>query len=150
MKLTILLILAGTLLAALPEASAGEVLIIINADNDVGKLSASAIRKYFLKKKKTWPNGEKVRPVDYKDACDGCTVRPAFLEKILELSDEDLERYWIELKYNASLSAARKVGGTSSVEKFVSRFKGGIGFIDAEEQGEKYKDKIRVIMTIPY
>ncbi|MFQ5598888.1 MAG: hypothetical protein ACE5GK_12690, partial [Nitrospiria bacterium] len=68
MKLKVSIIMA-VLIVALGTpwaATAGDLVIIVNAENPVTELSPETARKYLLKENLSWPNGKKVRSADRK------------------------------------------------------------------------------------
>ena len=72
------------------SASPVEIAVVVNNDNPLGSLSADDIRSYYMKQKSTWPNGEKIRPVDVE--ADNA-ARNLFLARVLRTTSSDLERH---------------------------------------------------------
>jgi ABC-type phosphate transport system substrate-binding protein len=123
----LVLLLALTSSAA-PRADVGSVAIIVHKDNPQAALNAEEARTYFLKKTSAWKSGEKIRPVDVEGEPD---LRAAFLAKVLKMSAQDLERHWLEIKYQSAESPPKRVDDADAVIKYVSAFKGAIGFVPA-------------------
>ncbi len=108
------------------EASAGTAVVIVNKNNPVANMSGTEVKSYFLKSRKIWPDGEKVRQIDQKYGVE----RDAFLKQVLKLSDQDLVRYWVEKQYATAEPPPMQVDSDSAVMKFVGAFKGGIGVVN--------------------
>jgi ABC-type phosphate transport system substrate-binding protein len=135
------LLLAAAALVAVPagapHADQGGLIVIVHKDNPQAALNAEEARTYFLKKSSAWPSGEKIRPVDV----DGDpALRAAFLAKVLHMSAQDLERHWLEIKYQAAESPPKRVDDAEGVIRYVGAFKGAIGFLPAAS-ADALKDK---------
>lgn len=85
----------GTL--ALPTSSAAtgaenpkDIIIVVNRASKVSSLSVDEIREYFLRIRRTWPDGKKVVPVNAKQPA----LRNLFRQKVLSMSGADEQRYW--------------------------------------------------------
>jgi ABC-type phosphate transport system substrate-binding protein len=133
--------------AATPARSAPpvEIAVVVNTENPMPSLTADDIRSYFMKQKSSWPNGEKIRPVDVE--ADNA-ARSLFLSRVLRTTSSDLERHWLEIKYRSAESPPKRMSDDEGVLKYVGAFKGGIGFVDAAA-ADKAKDRpIRVVFRI--
>jgi len=119
----VILILCGMTHAA--QAAGGTLVVIVHASNPVSALSPAEVKTYFMKTRTAWASGEKVRPVDQKSGTD----RDKFLSDVLKVTDEELVRVWLGKQYATSEAPPLKVAGDEAAIKFVSTFKGGIGFI---------------------
>lgn len=138
--------LALLFLAASP-AAAEELVVIVNAANPVGPLTAQEVKGYFLKKTPVWRNGEKVRPADH--SAEG-PDRAAFLGKVLNMSSDDLQRYWIERQYASAEHPPAGLDDDVSVVKFVSFFKGGIGFVTRSALSKAGAEGVKPVLTISF
>jgi ABC-type phosphate transport system substrate-binding protein len=133
--------------AARPARSAApvEIAVVVNAENPLTTLSAEDVRAYYMKRKSSWPNGEKIRPVDVE--ADNA-ARVLFVTQVLKTTPSDLERHWLEIKYRAAESPPKRMSDDEGVIKYISAFKGGIGFVEASA-ADKLKDRpIRVVLRI--
>jgi ABC-type phosphate transport system substrate-binding protein len=145
MRSVLKLALALLLVAAAGAARGEELVVIVNAANPNASLTQQQVKAYFLKKSPSWANGEKVRPVDR----DGDSPeRAALLAKILGYNSDELKRYWIERQYASADQPPASVPDEASVLKFVSFFKGGIGFVNKDGLGKG--EGVKVVMTLSY
>ncbi|MCG5054206.1 MAG: hypothetical protein KA712_14675 [Myxococcales bacterium] len=122
-----------------------EVAVVINAANPMGSMTLDEVRSFYMKQKSSWPDGEKIRPVDTEtdDA-----ARTLFLGKVLKTNPTDLERHWLEIKYRSAESPPKRMEDEAGVLKYVGAFKGGIGFV-AVSALELAKDKpIKVVLKV--
>ena len=56
-------------------------------------------------------------------------AKDPLLRKVLQMSNEDVVRFWLEKQYVSAEAPPSQVSGDEAAIKFVSSFKGGIGFI---------------------
>jgi ABC-type phosphate transport system substrate-binding protein len=121
---------AALVVVVLPAlASAGEMVVIVNAANGTASLTPRAARASFLKSSPNWKSGERIRPVDLSGASP---LRSAFLAKVLGMTSEDLERYWIEKQYVSAEPPPQKAADEAAAIKAVKTNQGAIGFVSRE------------------
>jgi ABC-type phosphate transport system substrate-binding protein len=137
---------AAALLGAPGTARAGELVVIVNPANPSTSMNKTDIRDHYLKKQSSWGNGEKLRPVDTESSGQ----REAFVHKLLGMSSSELDRYWLELKYQKAEAPPKRVDGDGAVIKFVAAFKGGIGFVDAATLDAEARTKVKVVFALKY
>jgi ABC-type phosphate transport system substrate-binding protein len=143
----IALVVAATLIAWRGISWAGELVVIVNKANPTTAMTSQDVRTHYLKKQSSWSNGEKLRPVDTESS----ELRNVFVRKLLGMaSNEELERYWLELRYQKAEAPPKRVDGDASVIKFVAAFKGGIGFVDAAALDNDAKGKVQVVLSLKY
>jgi len=147
MRSVLKLALALLLVAAAGAARGEELVVIVNAANPNASLTQQQVKAYFLKKSPSWANGEKVRPVDR----DGDSPeRAALLAKILGYNADELKRYWIERQYASADQPPASVADEASVLKFVSFFKGGIGFITKSGLAKAGGQGVKPVFTLAF
>jgi len=143
----IALAVVTTLIASRGVSRAGELVVIVNKANPTTAMNNDDVRVHYLKKQSSWSNGEKLRPVDTESS----ELRNVFVRKLLGMaSNEELERYWLELRYQKAEAPPKRVDGDASVIKFVAAFKGGIGFVDAAALDNDAKGKVQVVLSLKY
>lgn len=138
---------AALVIALARPAAAGELAVIVNADNPVSDMTAEKLKGFYLRRVGAWPNAEKVRPADLgtQDA-----ARAAFLAKVLGMSSFDLERYWVEKQYASADKPPTKTPDQAGMVMFVKSFKGGLGFVDASAVAGDKGAGVRTILTLQY
>lgn len=137
MRTTFLLLLCFYSIAWAQEAS-----IIVNEANTVEELTSSQISEYFMKKRKTWPDGNQVR---FFDRTDDSPERKFFMEKILHKKPREMELYWIGQKLYTGHSAPTQVSSDSITLTLVSRFPGAIGIISTDALLTKGVKKVKIV-----
>ena len=148
-KLSLLAIVAcATLSFGTPiSAHAGEVCIIVNSANPIESLTAKEVRDLFVKTVTSWSSGERIRPSDQKG---NSPDRDAFLSKVLGFSSEELERHWVERQYASAENPPTKFDDDESVIKFVTAFKGGLGFVSKSSLLAYTGKGVKPVLTIKY
>lgn len=104
------------------------IVFIVNIQNDNTSVSSKDLLDFFLKRKRTWPDGSKVRFIDRKESPE----RRYFLSQIVKKSAEELDAYWIGQKLYSGDSAPVQSSSDSMSIQFVSTFKEAVGYISAD------------------
>jgi ABC-type phosphate transport system substrate-binding protein len=119
--------IAALLLALVPaRAEPPRLLVVVHKSNPVASIPAAQLTDFFLKKRTRWADGTPVRFIDWRE---GSPQRTAFLEKVVRKSSREVELYWIGQKLYTGDSAPIRATSESTVVRFVSSFKGAIGYI---------------------
>ncbi len=109
------------------EKNDENIIFIVNSKNPATEINIADVRDYYFKIKRSWPDGENVRFIDRNKP----EIREQFLRKILKKSRSDVDLYWIGQKLYTGNSAPLKELSDQSTIKFVSTFKGAIGYVSA-------------------
>ena len=104
-------------------------IIIVNANNPVQKLTTFQISEMFLKKSRNWQDGN---PIRFFDRNDDTPERKAFLTYIMKRTARDLDQYWIGQKLYTGNSAPVQLASDSMTISLVSRFPGAISYISPD------------------
>lgn len=121
------LLAIAILLSTAQAFAAQNVVVIVNQKNALDSLTTKELQDYFMKKDRTWPNGDAVRFFDHRDENKN---RKAFLDKYIKKTSREVELYWIGEKIYTGHIAPIQITSDSMMVKMVSRFPGGIGFVD--------------------
>lgn len=135
--LFILVILLAGLLSGRP-AIASELLIIANKSVKEGSVSAAMLKSFFLRKRTSWPSGEKVVPINAKEGSD---LRQAFRERVLKMTKADENAYWNDQKIRKGI---KKPAEIKSMIKAVFSVKGSIGYVFGSDLKSKV---VKVLAT---
>jgi TonB family protein len=134
-RIKILLVAAGWMSCALPNALADEVKLIANSSVKADTISAGEIKKVFLQENNSLPDGTHVEPVLEK----GGPVHEAFLHEYLGRTDDDLQTYYRVLVFTGRGSMPRKLGSDAEVVAYVARTRGAIGYVSTATSTEGVK-----------
>jgi ABC-type phosphate transport system substrate-binding protein len=144
LPLALLLALAMGLPSFAQSEGASAVVLIVNAKNKVGELKPEQARQYFLGELIAWPNGERVRLVDHLESD---TARKTFLKKILAMTNDDLQRFWVKKRYNDGSPPPPRLATENDVLQYVAAFPGGLGYVSAETFRALKTDAVIVVAT---
>lgn len=112
-----------------PSLSQGRFRVIVNASNSITSLARDEVGAYFLRKKKTWQDGQGVQPVDQSTASD---VRQEFSKAIHGRSATAIKSYWQRMIFSGRGVPPPEKGSDQEVLSFVARNRGAIGYVDAD------------------
>ncbi len=125
---------------------AGELVIIVNAENSVSELSPQEVRKYMLKEAISWPNGKKVRSVDRKGAPP---QRKAYLKGVVNMNPDQLEKYWVGQRYKNGVPLPPKLSSDQQVIEYVQSFAGAVGYVSSGSISDDQRSSIKIVGTFP-
>ncbi len=120
------------LLAAGSPAFADGIVAIVNADNDISEISLSDLKKIYLMKKKTWPNG---RAIMVWLPPSGGEEMTALLVNALKIHDEaDLKKYYLTAIFQQTIAITPgSVSGGQEAARKVAGHEGGVAIVKESE-----------------
>ena len=122
------------------------IIVIVNKDNPVTKLTAGEVKLYWLRKiKKRWPELNKnIKPVDRKSACP---EQETFYSKVLNMTATDVETYFSQKQYESAEKPQDKFSTDAAIVDFVSEEPGAIGYVNANANISSAN--VKVVLAIP-
>lgn len=118
-------------------AGAEEVAIIVNKLNTTDEVSFSDLVKILKQESQFWRDGKKIYLV-MQEA--GNPEKKIVLEKIYNMDDEGLKKFWLTKMFKGEISSFPKtLSSNESVRHFVSQVPNAIGFINASLVDETVK-----------
>ena len=118
-----------------------EIVVIVNPVSKVKSLNASYVKKVFMKKIKSLPNGEVLVPIDQNYESD---VYSSFYDSIASKSPSRMSKYWAKLTFTGKGEAPEVVSSDSEVIRMIMNNTNMIGYIDSES----LNDGVKVVHTI--
>jgi ABC-type phosphate transport system substrate-binding protein len=106
-----------------------DITIIVNQANSIDSINLPQLEKFFMKKERKWENGDLVRFFDYRDENNN---RKTFLKKYIKKTSREIELYWIGEKIYTGNIAPIQITSDSMMISIVSRFPGGIGYVNSK------------------
>jgi len=128
-----------TSISASGSANPDDLLIVANNSVSTDHVSVTQVRDYFLKKRSTWPGGDKAIPVNAKDKA----LREAFRKRVLLMSADEEQRYW---QNQMVRSAAKAPPEFSNPLKAVFKLKGGLSYVFRKDFPGKI---VKIVLEIP-
>jgi ABC-type phosphate transport system substrate-binding protein len=103
--------------------------VIVNSGNSTDKLTKSEVKLIYLRKiTRRWNSINKnIIPVDRKDSPE---IRKDFLNTVLGMSEDELERYFTEQTYKYEDLPPLQLTSDAEVIDFVSKNIGAIGYVN--------------------
>jgi ABC-type phosphate transport system substrate-binding protein len=126
----------GSTLFAQTRPAAPAYRVIVHPDNPATAVDRSFLADAFLKKTTTWPDREKIRPVDLAPKSP---VRRQFTEEVLRRSVEAVRVYWQQRIFTGRDLPPPELDTDEEVVKYVLKHEGAVGYVsgDADPQGTK-------------
>ncbi len=119
------IILSITLISSVLLA---DIAVIVNPGSGVDSLSSKQVKKIFLAKTKSFPNGNAVVAIDQNSKN---AAYATFYKKIAGKSPSKMNKYWVKLTFTGKAEAPKKVGGDSDVINLIKSNKNMIGYVDS-------------------
>jgi ABC-type phosphate transport system substrate-binding protein len=149
----ILAVLLGTLFIGpsektQPDKPATELVVIVNKDNPVEKLSVPEVRLYWMRRgiQKTWPTLKTtVLPVDRKGTCPEKSI---FYKSIIKLSESETEAYFAAKQYQSAETPPVKLASDNEVIEYVADNKAGLGFVNLASLSDATKRSVKIVCTV--
>lgn len=128
------LFIIGAFLFLSVAARAETVIIVANPSVNVDSMTAEEANIYFLKKRRTWPNGALVRPIEW---AEGQPTRLCFIQQVLKQTERDLVQYWITQKFYTGTRPPIQLTSGQAICQFISTVEGSVGYFLASSSDLK-------------
>ncbi|HLC18425.1 MAG TPA: substrate-binding domain-containing protein [Thermodesulfobacteriota bacterium] len=139
-------ILMAVLSILIPGCSTANdpVVVIVNRNNPVEKLSENSLKKIYTNNVLTWPNG---MPIIIYDLTIRDPLREVFSERILGRSSRSIAEHWAHLKItNQAKNPPRTVKDQSYMIRKVEHDRGAIGYVSMSSVMDN--PNIKIVRTI--
>jgi TonB family protein len=123
----VLLIAAGMTIFVATNSLAVDVKVIANLSVKEDTISASDLKRVFLREKNSLVDGTHVEPVLEKNG----PVHEAFLQEYLGKTDDDLQTYYRALVFTGRGSMPKELGSDAEVAAYVAQTRGAIGYVSS-------------------
>jgi ABC-type phosphate transport system substrate-binding protein len=115
-------------LTSLPSLALAEIVVIVSAGSSVSSLDKSDVARIFLGRANTFPNGDRVVPINQAE--DGA-VRTEFDLTLLGKSQAQMKAYWAKQSFSGRATPPDEVNGDSDVVAAVGSDPALIGYVDS-------------------
>jgi ABC-type phosphate transport system substrate-binding protein len=102
--------------------------VIVNPANPARELSRAFVRDAFLKRKTTWGEGGKIRPVHLGKRFP---ARQRFTREVLNKSPAQMRAYWSQLIFSGKGLPPPEMDTPAAVVAFVLRHRDAVGYLPA-------------------
>jgi hypothetical protein len=126
--LALALVASATLFAQ--ESATGDAYrVIVHPGNALSSVDRQLLDDAFLKKVRTWPGGEIIRPVDLPLPS---AVRRRFSQEVLRRSVEAIRSYWNQRIFSGRDLPPPELASDREVTRYVLRHPGAVGYVSAD------------------
>jgi ABC-type phosphate transport system substrate-binding protein len=122
-------LLASLVLAAvtLAPGTVHSVEIVVHPSNQVTSVTRAELSKIFLKRLRTWSNGERAQPIDQLPG----PVREEFSTWVHGRSVMTIEIYWKRMIFSGHAAPPRELEDDEAVLEFVRQNPGAVGYVSS-------------------
>ena len=129
-------------LAPEPARASDAIVVIANAElAELEEASLPLLRQLFLGRR-TRVAGSRVHPVE---PAPGTALRRAFARLVLERSERELERYWLEQALSGGPPPPREIASDAELVRRVAARRGALGYLAWEAFARLPHDGVRVV-----
>ena len=114
--------------------------VVVNAAN-TADISEKNVRKIFLGKIKTFPNGVRVKTFNLPD---GNKHRELFRKEVLRKSASSLNSYWARMLFSSKAAPPKTIKTSFELKSVVANNKQALAYIDEED----VDDSVRVLFKL--
>lgn len=104
-----------------------KIIVVTNVMNSTTMITRDQIQDYYFKRNRMWPDG---KPVRFFDRQDNSQERIYFLKSLIRKTARQVDQFWIGQKFNTGDSAPIQVSTDTMTLNLVSRFPGGISYVN--------------------
>lgn len=137
-RLFLLAILIGQM--SLQAVMAAEILVIVNSNNAVDKLSHQELMDLYMGRYTNFPNKVAALLLDLPMDSE---LREKFYQKLVGKSVAEVNAYWARLIFTGRAAPPRPIEDASQVIKFVRDNKNAIGYVYKKD----YDGSIKVVYS---
>ena len=130
------------LLLSLGFNTQAAVVVIGNAANTSGELSKQQVKRIFLGKTSSLPDGSVAEVIDLPD---DNPARKEFYKKVIHKTPSQLKSYWAKRVFTGKGAPPDKKPDAQTVKQWVGEAKGRIGYIDSDA----VDDSVHVLFRTP-
>ncbi|HUJ29518.1 MAG TPA: hypothetical protein VLW85_26035 [Myxococcales bacterium] len=117
------------LLLAAPTAIASEktaVAVVVDWSNPRTDITSAELRAIYLGQQREWADGSRIVALELEA---GAPEHDAFNSAVLEMSQPDIDRYWVDQRMRGASGAPRTAPTPGSLMKLAGKVKGVIGYV---------------------
>jgi ABC-type phosphate transport system substrate-binding protein len=135
MRITALLI---AWLCASHFAGAADLVVIVNPDSGIEKLSREQVVNIFMGRLRKLPSGIAALPVDEK------REKAAFYQALVGKELPEIQSYWARLVFSGQASPPRQMESAADVLETIANNKGALGYVHKK----KVDRRVRIVLEL--
>jgi hypothetical protein len=111
-------------IALAPQAAYPQVAVIVNRANPITNLSRDQLRRLYLGKSTTFPDGTPVTLIESP------AVRAGFYRQVLGMTHDQFKRHWVGVVFSGEgASPPREIEEVTQLRRFVSDHAAAVAFL---------------------
>ncbi len=127
MKLNLVKFMGVSVVALATSIASAEVVVVANANSDIGQTDGESVQKLFLGKS-NYIGGVEAVPVDQSEGND---ARDQFYELVVKKTDAQLNAYWSRLIFTGKGAPPKQYFDDAEVVEVVLEDEEAVGYIDS-------------------
>jgi ABC-type phosphate transport system substrate-binding protein len=144
MKKIILSTIATSAILLSTASFAGDISIIVHKDNAMSQADTKTISKFFLNKKKTFPDSsQRILLLDQKE---GSGERNGFYKTVVNKTPSQLKSYWSKIIFTGKGKPPKIIDSQAEIIKAVASNPSAIAYVDSS----LVNDSVKVLKTYNY
>jgi ABC-type phosphate transport system substrate-binding protein len=128
--------------AMFAQQAHAELAIIAHRDNAMMGISRDQLKRIYLGKSPSFPDGRSVKAVDQ---VVGSQARDQFNRKVLQMTESKRKSYWSRLVFTGKGKPPKSLNGDTAVLEWVANHPEGLGYIT----GSKVSKRVKVLLILP-
>lgn len=134
MNRRIFMIASGVLLAGFSSLSlsvqaAGDLVIVVNPESGVSKMTRDEVVSIFMGKTRKLSSGVTALPIDQMPGSASGNYKAAFYRELINKELAEVNSYWARVVFSGQGTPPRQADGVSEVVEIVSSNKGAIAYL---------------------
>ena len=127
---------------AVDHPHADSIAVVIGTKSDIGDVTLDTLRELYLRRRRVWPDGSRVIPVNLPVDSD---VRQRFSKRVLGRLPQDLSSYWDRLYFDG-IQPPVVLRTPEAVCAYVATEPKAIGYLPTKDVDTR---TCRVLLTLP-
>ena len=119
-----------------------EIVIITNKATSLHGITLDEVGRLYMAQSKSFSNGNRASVADY---APGTAIRKQFYQKVLQMSDSEVSRYWAKRKFTRKVKPPKKISGEVAMKQWVASTTDSLGYVD----GKSLDGSVKVLLIIP-
>jgi len=107
-----------------------DIAVIANPASAIGSIDAATVKRIYLGKLKSWPDGSSLTVVD---SSAGTAMRQQFLKQVVGKKEIKFDSYWSRKAFSGKGTPPKNLGSDADIKAYIAANVGSIGYINAAQ-----------------
>ncbi len=119
-----------------------EIVVITNKATKLHGITLDEVGKLYLGENKSFTNGQMAAVADQ---ARGTALRQQFYKKVLDMTENELGRYWAKRRFTRKIKPPEMVSGDAAMKQWVATTPESLGYIDSKS----LDSSVKLLLIIP-